>query len=228
MDKRDVLERLILPAKGIILDFDGLLADSEKFHFLSYREVFGRYEHDLDESEYYKYWTSLGHGARGEIERHDLSLDPKQIRVEKQPIFSRYCRDGSIRLYDGTAEMLRTFSASAKLLAIASGSFRKDIHAVLKNAGVDSLIQVVVGSDSVPRLKPAPDVFLKTAEILELRPQDCVVFEDAEKGMFAAIDAGIPVVIVLSDETRDFDFSRADLVIDSHDELIQLVREILP
>ena len=225
MDKLSKFEQLVAPARGIILDFDGLLADSEKYHFLSYSEVFARYGHEIDETEYYKYWTSLGHGARGEIERHDLDLDPKKIRIEKQPIFSGYCEDGSIQLFPEADEMLRLLSASAKILAIASGSFKRDIYAVLKNGGVSTLVGVILGSDTVPKIKPAPDIFLKTLETIQLEANECVVFEDAEKGMYAAVEAGIPVIVVRTKETKDFDFSKADLVIDSHEELGQLVRD---
>ncbi|MDH3215476.1 MAG: HAD family phosphatase [Candidatus Krumholzibacteria bacterium] len=221
MDKLRTLEQLLRPAKGLILDFDGLLADSEKYHFLAYREVFERYGHKVDETEYYKYWTSLGHGAKGEIQRHNLALDPLAIRSEKMPIFTRYCEDGSISLYPDAKELLGVLSASGKTLAIASGSFTHDIRAILRNEGVGDLFATILGSDIVPAIKPAPDIFLRTMETLALTAAECVVFEDAEKGMYAAIEAGIPVIIVRTRETKDFDFGRADLVLDSHQELLK-------
>lgn len=227
MDKLGVFEKLVRPAKGLILDFDGLLADSEKYHFLSYKEVFARHGHDVDETEYYKYWTSLGHGARGEIERHGLDLDPLTIRDEKRPIFTRYCEDGSIKLYDESKELLDLFASAGKTMAIASGSSVPDIEAILRNAGIDDLFASILGSDVVTRIKPAPDIFFETLEKIGLQADECVVFEDAEKGMFAAIEAGIPVVIVRTKETKDFDFGRADLVLDSHAELLDVAEKTL-
>jgi HAD superfamily hydrolase (TIGR01509 family) len=215
-------------AKGFILDFDGFLADSERYHYLSYTEVFARYGHKIDETEYYKYWTSLGHGAKGEIERHNLDLDPMAIREEKVPIFSRYCRNGSIRLFPEANELLQVLNATGKTLAIASGSFAPDILAVLENAGVDDCFEAILGSDTIPGIKPAPDVFLKALEVIGMEAADCVVFEDAEKGMSAAIEAGIPVVIVLTEQTKGFDFSRADLVADSLAELVDLAKRSTP
>lgn len=209
----------------MILDFDGFLADSEKYHFLSYQEVFARHGHAIDETEYYKYWTSLGHGARGEIERHRLDLDPEAIRREKVPIFTRYCEDGSIELFPEAKEFLDILWAQGKKMAIASGSATHDIRAVLRNGGVSDRFETILGSDIVAAIKPAPDIFLKTLRTLALPPTACVVFEDAEKGMFAAIEAGIPVVVVRTRETADFDFSRADLVFDSHAEMIDTARK---
>jgi HAD superfamily hydrolase (TIGR01509 family) len=224
LDKLAITSRLMNGARGFLLDFDGFLADSEKFHYLAYSEVFARYGHTIDETEYYKYWTSLGHGAKGEITRHNLDLDPLKIREEKIPIFSRYCRDGSIELFPEAKELLACLQATGKTLAIASGSFAPDIRAVLENAGVDDCFKAIVGSDTVPAVKPAPDVFLRAIELVDLEAADCLVFEDAEKGMFAAIEAGIPVVVVLTKETREFDFSRADLVADSLAELVDLMK----
>jgi beta-phosphoglucomutase-like phosphatase (HAD superfamily) len=224
LDKLSVLKKLLLSAKGLIFDFDGLLADSERFHFMTYDEVFRRYGHSLDPQEYNKYWTSLGHGVKGEIDRHGLDLDPLFIRREKMPIFTRYCEDGSIRLFDEAREMISVFSRMGKRLSIASGTPASDVRAVLRNAGVDGVFEAVLGSDTIPQVKPAPDVFLKTAEALALAPAECLVFEDAEKGMFAAIEAGIPVIIIRTPQTEGFDFSRADLTLDSHAAMVSLLR----
>lgn len=226
MDKAKTLRDLLQLAKGLIFDFDGFLADSEKYHFLSYREVFADHGHEVDEVEYYKYWTSLGHGARGEIERHRLDLDAIVIRDEKRPIFSRYCEDGSIRLFDEAIEMLDIFAGMGKKMAIASGSMSGDIRAILRNAAVDGRFDTIIGSDTVVKIKPAPDIFLKTLEAIDLAAAECLVFEDAEKGVQAAKTAGIPVIVVLTHETRSFDFSRADMVLESHRELLDLLRAL--
>lgn len=226
MDKLAVLRSLLSRAEGLIFDFDGLLADSERFHFMTYDEVFRRHGHALDQEEYNKYWTSLGHGVKGEIDRHGLDLDPLEIRREKMPIFSRYCEDGSIRLYDEAREMIDAFSRMGKRMAIASGTPASDVRAVLRNAGVDGLFEVVLGSDTIPRVKPAPDVFLKTAEALGLAPAECLVFEDAEKGMFAAIEAGIPCIVIRTPATKNIDFSRADLTVESHGQMVALLRSL--
>jgi beta-phosphoglucomutase-like phosphatase (HAD superfamily) len=223
LDKLSTLQRLLCAARALVFDFDGLLADSERFHYEAYNAVFSRYGHTLDRKEYWKYWTSLGHGVQGEIDRHGLDLDPVAIRREKMPIFTRYCEDGTIGLYDEARRMIDLLATTGKKMAVASGTPASDVRAVLRNAGVAQLFAVVLGSDTVKRVKPAPDVFLKTAEALKLSPAECLVFEDAEKGMFAALEAGMPVVIVRTPQTQGFDFDRADLVAESHAEMVELL-----
>ena len=65
------------------------------------------------------------------------------------------------------------------------------------------------------RKKPAPDIYNLALERLGLAPRACVAIEDSRNGMLAAYRAGIPVVVTVSEYTRDEDFSEADLVVDS-------------
>jgi HAD superfamily hydrolase (TIGR01509 family) len=227
LDKLYRFKKLFDTASVIIFDFDGVLVDSEKFHYLAYSDVFARHGHTIDEKEYYKYWTSLGQGARGEIERHHLDLDPVAIKEEKNPIFSRMCRDGSITLFPEARELLDRLTRTHHTLAIASGTTVSDIEAILDNEGLRDRFAAIAGSDSVANLKPAPDVLHKVMDILKCDPYDCVILEDAEKGMHAAATAHIPVIIIRTEQTRTFDFSMADLVLDSHAEMIELARKAL-
>lgn len=213
-------------ANGLIFDFDGFLADSEKFHFMTYRDTFAKYGHPVDRTEYAKYWTSLGHGAQGEIERHNLDLDPIAIRDEKRALFSQYCEDGSIELFPEAVEMIERFTATGKRMAIASGTPAPDIHAILRNAGRQNAFEFVIGSDMSKKVKPDPTVFLMTLDALDMSAGECLVFEDAEKGVFAANAAGIPVVVVLTEETKGFPFEGADLILDDHDDLVGALRRL--
>lgn len=224
MDRLYRFKKLFDTAGVIIFDFDGVLADSEKHHFLAYSEVFARYGHTIDETEYYKFWTSLGQGARGEIERHGLDLDPVAIKEEKNPIFTGYCRDGSIELFPEARELLDLLRHTDHVLTIASGTVRSDIEAVLDNAGVRDRFAAILGSDSVEKLKPDPEVFHRVMDATGADPFECLVIEDAEKGMHAAVAAHVPVIVVRTEQTRTFDFGLADLTLDSHAEMIELAR----
>ena len=212
----------------VIFDFDGVLVDSERHHMAAYNAVFQKYGHTIDEEEYYKYWTSLGLGPKGEIERHNLSIDPQRIRDEKRPIFSEYCRSGTIRFFPEAHQVVERLARAGKVLTIASGSVRADIEAVLANEGLAGVFAAIVGSDTVAALKPAPDIFLRVLAMVGAAPSEALVFEDAEKGVGSAIAAGIPVVVVRTKETRLIDFRGADLVLESHAELLELARRVVP
>ncbi len=221
--KLDQLRSLFNRCACVVFDFDGLLADSEPFHYRAYNEVFERYGHTLDPEEYWVEWTSKGKGIAGEIERHDLDLgvDPVKIRQQKFEVYSRFCASGDIKLFPETLALAKSLVATHKL-AIASGSWTKDIRSILKNADALSHFPVILGKESAPREKPHPDIFLKAAETLQHPPESCLVMEDALKGLQAAKDAGMPCLIVKNRLNQNIDFSDADLVLSSLAELISL------
>jgi HAD superfamily hydrolase (TIGR01509 family) len=212
---------------AVIFDFDGILVDSERHHMAAYNAVFQKYGHTLDEQEYFKYWTSLGHGPAGEIERHKLSLDPDMIRREKRPTFTALCRDGVVKFFPEARDVVERLSRAGKKLAIASGTSTSDITAVLDNEGLRDRFACIIGCDTVPALKPAPDIFNYALRELRVSAPEAVVVEDAEKGVGSARAAGIPVVVVRTPETAAIDFSEADLVLESHREWADLVRNAL-
>ena len=221
---RSLLER----CQSIILDFDGLLADSEPFHYRAYNEVFERYGHTLDPDEYWVEWTSKGKGIAGEIERHDLNLgvDPKELRLQKFEAYSRFCKNGDIKLFPATQGLAKILAATHKI-AIASGSWKEDIQSILKNADALSLFPIILGKESARREKPHPDIFLKAAETLGCPPELCLVVEDALKGLTAATQAGIPCLIIKNRLNQNIDFEGADLELSSLAELVSLL-EALP
>lgn len=218
------LNSLRTNTKGIIWDFDGLLADSEPYHYKAYNEVFERYGHTLDQDEYWVEWTSKGKGIQGEIERHDLNLgvEPTELRRQKFEVYSRFCQSGAIKLFPETREIAQTFNATHKT-AIASGSWAHDIRAILKNAAAEELFPLIFGKESATREKPHPDIFLRAAKSMELKPQECLVVEDALKGLYAAKKAGMPCIIILNRLNKNIDFAEADLILPSLNHFLTLL-----
>ncbi len=210
------MKSILEQSEGIIFDFDGLLADSEPYHYLAYNEVFERYGHSLDEDEYWVEWTSKGKGIAGEIERHNLSLnvDPIDLRKQKFEVYSRYCQSGDIQLFPEAVRVVKLLKAKFPT-AIASGSWRHDIRAILKNAKVEHLFDIILGKDSAPREKPHPDIFLKAAETLQCPASKCIVIEDALKGLDASKAAGMSCFIIRNPLNQNIDFSEADLIFSS-------------
>ncbi len=218
--------RELTRARVIIFDFDGVLVDSERYHFETYSAVFRKYGHVIDETEYYKYWTSLGLGPKGEVERHGLAIDPQRIRDEKRPVFSEYCRSGTIRFFPEARDLVLRLVHARKTLVIASGTTRPDIEAVLANEKLTGAFAAIAGSDMVEAVKPAPDIFLHALEMVGASPDEALVFEDAEKGVGAAKAANLPVIVVRTRETTTIDFGAADLVLDSHAEMSAFARRV--
>lgn len=219
------LRSLLDNSKSAILDFDGLVADSEPFHFRAYNEVFERYGHTLNKEEYWVEWTSKGKGIAGEIKRHDLKLnvDTVELRQQKFEVYSQFCQSGDIKLFPFAQSMAESLSAHHKL-AIASGSWIKDIRNILKNADSLNLFPIILGKESAPREKPHPDIFLKAAEKLGCAASECFVVEDALKGLNAAKEAGMPCIILRNPLNRNINFYGAELIFESLEDFVKALK----
>ncbi len=218
----DRLRALLAPIEALVLDFDGLLADSEPYHYKAYNTVFERYGHTLDPDEYWVEFTSKGTGIQGEIDRHNLELPASvnTIRQEKFKEYSEFCNSGAIPLFPAAQRFLK-LAKERFTLAIASGSWEHDIRAILKHAGAEGLVTTMLGkAPDKRREKPAPDIFIEAATTLDLPPDRCLVIEDALKGLNAARGAGMPCLIVRNKLNMGIDFSETDLVIPDLDHLV--------
>ena len=223
---KNKLHSLLTQSKAVVFDFDGLLADSEPYHYRAYNEVFERYGHTLDKEEYWVEWTSKGKGIAGEIERHNLKLDvdPVDLRKQKFEVYSSFCQSGEIKLFPLAQSMAENLSVNHKL-AIASGSWVKDIRSILKNAGALNLFPVILGKESAPREKPNPDIFLNAAEELGCAASECFVLEDALKGLNAAKEAGMPCIIIRNPLNRNIDFDGAELIFESLADFVAALKD---
>lgn len=218
------MKSILKNCKGIIFDFDGLIVDSEPFHYRAYSEVFKKYGHTIDPEEYWVEFTSKGKGIAGEIERYNLKLDvkPEDMRREKFEIYSRFCRDGEIKMFPDARKLVELLKARFAV-AIASGSWGHDIRTILNHAGAAHLFPVILGKESAPKEKPHPDIFLNAASAMGCHPANCVVLEDALKGLDAAKRSGMACVIVRNRLNQSIDFHGADLIVSSLAELVSLV-----
>ena len=227
MKKSEILGKLLAGKKAVVFDFDNVLVDSEPYHFEAYNIVFSKRGHILDRDEYWLEWTSKGGGAEGEIARHGLPMNPDEIRSEKDPIYSEFCRT-SIEMFPAAMEIIASLAGAGYTLAIASGSYESDIRTILASNHIEDIFNAVVGKDGIARTKPHPETYVEAARRLGIAPESCLALEDAEKGVKSAHGAGMEVIVVMTDLTRGLEIEGADLTMRDLDELGSALREILP
>jgi len=221
------LKELLEGAKAVIFDFDNVIVDSERYHFEAYSRVFAELGHTLDRDEYWREWTSKGGGAEGEIKRYNLPFDPAEIRRKKDPIYSSFCRDGLIKPFPEAGEIIETLHGHGFKLAVASGSYEKDIRNILQSNGLLKFFSATVGKDDIKNYKPHPETYLKAAEALNIPPGLCIAVEDAEKGIKSAHDAGMSVILIKTEITRELNIGGADLKFDNLSEFKETLKAVL-
>lgn len=209
----------------VIFDLDGLLADTERLHCQAYQDTLLRHGAILTESEYAEHWVRTGRGIGEWVSLRGLALDPLALRACKSERYLQLLA-ASLRPMEGALALLQTLHGK-KTLALASSSYRDAVDAVVHGLDIAHYFQAVVSGLDVARVKPAPDIFLATAQAVGARPSECLVVEDAEKGVLAAHEAGMACIAVPNEHTRSHDFSKATRVCASLNEItLQLIEEL--
>jgi len=180
--------------EAFLYDCDGTLADNMMAHKLAYEEVAANYGVRLDLNmidEFAGMPTAIF--AHEITKRYGVPL-PETFASEKSQIFiDKYIEKTQPISY--VAEHLKNHVGKVKI-AVVSGGSRKTVTKTLTVLGLIDLIDVMVCAGETPKGKPAPDPFLAAAKALGVEPSKCIVFEDAELGVQAAIAAGMDWVRV--------------------------------
>ena len=192
---------------AVIFDLDGLLADTECLHCRAYQLALLEHDVSLLEADYTEHWVRFGRGIADWLTMHSLPLDPHALRLRKAQHYLDLLVS-SLRPMDGARELLDFFHGTMKM-ALASSSYRDAVDGVMAGLGIGHYFDVIVSGLDVAQVKPAPDIFLKAARDLAIEPAQCLVLEDAEKGVVAAHAAGMRCIAVPNDYTRHHDFSKA-------------------
>ena len=202
---------------AVIFDLDGLLADTECLHCRAYQLALLEHDVNLPEADYAEHWVRFGKGISDWVTMHSLPLDPHALRLRKAQHYLDLLAS-SLRPMDGALELLMFLHRRTKI-ALASSSYRDAVDGVLAGLGIARYFDVIVSGLDVAEVKPAPDIFLKAARDLGVEPAECLVLEDAEKGVIAAHLAGMRCIAVPNEYTRHHDFSKATRVCSSLTEI---------
>jgi len=213
---------------ALILDFDGLILDTETPAFEEWRAVYRRHGQDLALEQWqHALGTHGGFDPCADLEAlTGSSLDHDRLTEEVTVRHRARCFEQP--LLPGVEALLIEGQALGLRRAVASSSTARWVDGWLEHHGIRGRIETVVTRDDVERVKPAPDLFLLAAARLGVAPEGCVVFEDSPNGIRAARAAGMRCVAALNALTRALTLPDADLVVDSLAEvgLAELLRRL--
>lgn len=202
--------------KAIIFDFDGLVIDTETPAYDAWCSIYREFGAELALADWVE-CVGSGYGRFDPV-RHLESLTGKshndtELKARKDTLKAQIC--ATQPLMPGVRERMQEAENLALSVAIASSSGRAWIDEHAGRHGILPLVRVICTREDVARIKPAPDLFLRAAERLNVAPVDCVVFEDSLNGVIAAKAAGMRVVAVPNKVTMASNFAQADLVLKS-------------
>jgi HAD superfamily hydrolase (TIGR01509 family) len=133
----------------------------------------------------------------------DLSADELDAMAEEKESLYRSLSAGRLAPLKGLTRLLDLLDARGVPVAIATSAPLANVEHTLRELGFKTRFPVIARSDTVPRGKPFPDVFLEAARLLGAPAPSCLAFEDAPAGIVAARDAGMMCVAIASSYPRE-------------------------
>ena len=183
--------------KGVIFDVDGTLLNTERIYMAAWKEAGRLAGYDIPDEVLLK-TRAISSKAAHRIYKDAMGEDFNymDLHAERVRIAEEVIAGTDDLLMPGVANTLQWLKEKGIAMAVASSTVLEKTVSHLEHARLLSWFDAVVGGDMVENGKPAPDIFLKAAQLLDLQPEECVVVEDTPAGIRAAHAAKmIPVLI---------------------------------
>lgn len=216
--------------KAVIFDMDGVIIDSEPFHYKVFKKyIKNKFDLVISDEEYNKFiGTTNQHIYETLQNKYHLVGDINSFIEEYEEECLEYLLAATDeRPIQGVDVLVKNIHNNKIKLALASSSPKNVINIVLNMFNLDQFFDVKVSGQEVEHSKPAPDIFLRAAQLLNVPPAECLVFEDSRNGVVAAKTAGMKCIGYRNTSSGNQDLSRADNIIESFAEVdiaVALVR----
>jgi beta-phosphoglucomutase family hydrolase len=200
------------PVKAIIFDMDGVLVNTEPHHIIIEKKLFAGLNLNIPEKEHSTYMGKATDVMWMEIiQKHNLTYKVQELTERNKTALVKYFSElKEIELMPGIINVLEKLYQKKIPMAVATSSDAETIEIILSRTGLSKYFLYRVNSNLVKRSKPEPDIFLYTADLLSVKPDECMVIEDSENGIKAAKSAGMFCVAYTGKSSGSQDQSLAD------------------
>ena len=197
---------------AVLFDMDGVLVDSEAYIRQSAMAMFAEKGHSVLSEDFLPF-TGMGENRYlgGVAEKYNIPFDLEKDKAHTYEIYAGLVK-GKLDPLDGVHEFIETCQGRGLKLAVASSADPVKVNINLEEIDLDrSLFLAIVTGQDIEHKKPAPDIFLKAAGLLEADPECCLVVEDAISGVAAGKAAGARV-LALTTSFSSGELSGADWI----------------
>ncbi len=189
--------------KGIIFDMDGVLVDSEPVMFKAAIAALKEFGVNAKPEDFVPF---VGTGERSFLGNVSIKYGREYEDAMKDLAYEIYCGivEDEIVLFDNTKEILEQLKRKGYKLSVASGADRIKVNANLKAAHLPfNLFDCVITGSDITKSKPDPEIFLTAANRMGLKPENCIVVEDAVSGIKGATAGGMKSLGITSSFDSD-------------------------
>jgi len=212
--RRQGMETKLTLKKAIIWDMDGVIADTAAYHFKAWQQVFQKRGVKFTGEDFKRNF-----GQRNDtIIRNILGQGTSQSEIdaisqEKENSFRNMVRQ-RIKPLPGVINLIKLLAEHRFKMALASSAPIENIQLLITGLGINKYFQAIVSGREVTKGKPSPQGFLLAAQRLEIKPENCIVVEDAVAGVTAAKRAGMHCLAVTNTHPKK-SLLEADLIVNT-------------
>jgi len=182
------------PFRAYIFDCDGTVVDSMPLHYRAWKAALAEWNCDFPEDLFYSWGGKPVRNIIADLNQiYSLTMPIDPLAIRKEALY--LAQLPSLKAIPEVVEHI-TAQHGRIPLAVASGSRKDSVVGSLTTVGLLDKFETMVSAGDYIHPKPAPDCFLLAAERLGIAPKDCLVFEDTQLGIQAAIAAGMASVMV--------------------------------
>lgn len=189
--------------KACIFDLDGVIVDTAKYHFLAWKKLADELNINFTKEDNEKLkGVSRMKSLEIILDLGKLQFDAEtknKLAEKKNKWYLEYIQKlDKSEVLPGVEKFLTGLRQQG--IKIALGSASKNARLILKNIQMENYFDAIIDGTKITKAKPDPEVFLASAEELHIKPEECVVFEDAEAGVQAALRGGMKAVGIGSEK----------------------------
>lgn len=207
----EILKRF--DARAAIFDLDGTLLDNNSFHLESWIEYLKSIGRNITQEEYN---ANINGRTNKDVIQYIFgdqvgNDDILKYSLEKEAVYRKVYQP-HIKPVAGLIDFLEMLKRKSIPMAIATSGIQPNIDFMFENIAIRQYFKTIVNSSHITKGKPHPEIYLKAAQLLNVPPHNCLVFEDAVVGIKSAKAAGMKVIALTTTQPKG-ELKEADMII---------------
>jgi beta-phosphoglucomutase len=182
---------------AVIFDMDGVLVDNGAFHYKAWQRFCDKFNLTFSEEKFRTvFFGRTNEQVLGDLFKSALTVyEINKLALEKEQIY-REIYAPYLKPVKGLLQFLEKLKGNNIPVGVATSAPKENVDFILNGLNILKYVDVVVDDSMVSKGKPDPEIYLKTAQMLNKEPGNCVVFEDSLSGTKSAFDAGTKVIAI--------------------------------
>ncbi len=211
--------------KAVIFDMDGVILDSEPIYYQIEKKFFKDLGIYISDEEYHTFvGLSMVEMWRRIMNNHNLKEKIEAlVNSNNEVVFQYFSNSENLQPTPFLEQFIQNLLEKNIKLAVASSSSKKLIEIILEKLMLKKYFKIYVSGNEVENGKPAPDIFLYTANLMKVNPQECLVIEDSTNGVKSAKSAKMKCIGFQNFNSGNQNLSDADMIISTFSGLYEKI-----